>query len=172
MPDNEPKTVIEESGVHKEWYKRAGGVRTPEELLCFVSEMRDMYKHDYGTIVHSMAAAMVAAMSCLKAGPQGGITGFQAGALQWELVRQLGMTNLDHGAKVLSYADVLYPQYTQKFVQHIMDQDWHTGIKESAGKLLSQNEQAHPDVRTHWQKIAGGWLPDGFVVESGDNSDE
>ena len=82
--------VSEKDDVHKEWYKEAGKVRTPEDLVTFIEHLLHDYNHDYGTICHAVAAAGVAACWTVDRDPrQGGITGFQASMITWLLIQFL-----------------------------------------------------------------------------------
>ena len=72
--------ITEEMGIHKEWMKRARDM-TMADLPEFLRELTEDYDHDYGTICHAIAAAAVAAAWSVERTPQGGITGFQAGAI-------------------------------------------------------------------------------------------
>ena len=75
--------------VIESFYVKALGVRTPQQLADFVTWL-DTHRQDYGTICHAMAAAAIAGASCMDHMPNadGGITGFQAGAVMWELTLQ------------------------------------------------------------------------------------
>lgn len=162
---HQSEPITEEQGIHKQWYEDAKEIDTPEKLLAFVNRLQDSYKHDYGTICHAIAAAMKATMVCFNKGPQGGITGFQAGAIQWGVLRAMGIIDFSCGVRIISYRDLLYPQYLNKFQKHRISKDNHNALIEKANKGLRSQAGAHPDVATHWEKIVSGWLPPSVVVE-------
>ena len=95
--------------VKEEWREEAKAT-TLDTLTKFVSHLCDDYDHDYGTIIHAMKAAATAAVSAVDHSPYGGITGFQASALSWELLREFRMLS-DGPLKLIAYENMLFPQY-------------------------------------------------------------
>lgn len=83
----EKKIITEEMKLHDEWYKRAKSMK-PDEFPEFFREMTEDYVHDYGTVCHAMAAVGLAAMFAFNNsnGASGGITGFQAGFVMWNII--------------------------------------------------------------------------------------
>lgn len=157
--------VTEESGVHKEWLKRAKEIRTVEELTAFITEMREAYQHDYGTICHAIVASAIAAMWCMEHGSQGGITGFQAGAIIWELIDAWNV--FDKGPKrMVCYRNMLYPQYQDKFEKMITQKTWDWLQEEAKKEIKDAHPQMNADgeVYRHWQSIAAGIVPFGYSV--------
>ena len=79
------------------------------------SEIRDVMSadHDYGTICVAIGHIAAAAARAADRMPSGGITGFQAGAVFWEFTRAWGVFG-DGPKRVVTYADMLYPQYADK----------------------------------------------------------
>jgi hypothetical protein len=162
--------ITEEMGVHKAWYEAKP--KTVDELAAFVTKLLSEYNHDYGTICHAAAAAAVAACRTINADPnQGGLTGFQAGAVMWQFVRHwlhekgpMRMQRMEH---------LLYPQYGDEF--GTIPLDTFRWLQEEAkrriaegGTRLDPNEeplQPHPDVLAHWQRIADGEVPFGLRIK-------
>lgn len=157
-----PKQITEESGEHKAWYERAKEIKTVAELTEFVTELREGYQHDYDTICHAIAAAGIAAMWCVNSGPQGGISGFQAGCIMWEMIDRWGV--FDKGPKRMQcFYDLIYPQMEHKFTR-ISRQTWEM-VKAEAKKRLAESGLMHPDVRRHMQLVADGHIPFGLALE-------
>lgn len=153
------KIITEKDGAHEDWYKRASDM-TLDKLPAFLKELCDGYGHDYGTICHAVAAAALAAAHVIDQSPNGGITGFQAGAVMWEFVRH--WLHEDGPMSLVKYQDLLYPQYEHNFKTiSRATADW---IKAEAKKLLKMQERTHPDIKAHWERIAKGEIPFGLGV--------
>ena len=155
------RTITEKDKVHEEWYERAKKM-TVEGLPEFVRELTEDYGHDYGTICHACAAAALAALYAVVHSPSGGITGFQAGAVEWEFIKRWGaIGNPKNPMQLIDMGDLLYPQYESKFGSITAD-TWKWLQGEATKKL------AGPDgvdrVRAHWQLIAAGNSPFGLAV--------
>lgn len=112
----EKKIITEEMGLHDEWYKRAKSMK-PDDLPEFFREMTEDYVHDYGTVCHAMAAIGLAAMYAFNKsdGARGGITGFQAGCVMWNVIRHMNYESNKCGLRLQNMDDLLYPQYEYKF---------------------------------------------------------
>lgn len=145
------------------WRKKAKEIKTTDELVAFIKSLETGYCHDYGTIVHAIAAGMMATLSVMDKGPQGGITGFQASCLMHELIPQLSM--IEPPYRIMQYKDLLYPQYRGKFDKTISAEIW-ARLQDEAGRMLEENSKyAHGDVLGHWQDIVDGHVPFGFTVK-------
>lgn len=156
-----PQKITEEMGVHKEWMAEAKN-QTMETLPEFLRKLTGDYEHDYGTICHAIAAAAVGAAWAVEKTPQGGITGFQAGAIMWEMIRGWGVFG-DGPKRMLSYGDMLFPQYRHKFTN--ISPETAKWLQEEAKKKLSEKSHpAHPDVVKHWEFVAGGGIPFGYRI--------
>ncbi len=155
------KKEIDPFQYRKEMMAEAGKVRTPQELADFVTKITNQ-PHDYNTIVYGCMAAMQAAFKVVNNSPMGGITGFQAGALGWECVREFMM--IDGPARIISYNDMLYPQYQHKFEKTITPQTWENLQQEAKKKLETDRNGASDRVVGHWQSVAGGTTPFGYSV--------
>lgn len=146
----------------EEIYKKAKEVKTEKELLKLIEEIKT-FNHDYGTIVYGCMAAMTAAFQVINEGPQGGITGFQAGCLGHELIQKFMMTQPPY--RIMDYNNMLYPQYSDKFEKVISSDTWND-LKEKAQKSLNENAlSTHPSVIAHWQSIVNGNVPFGYSVK-------
>jgi hypothetical protein len=143
------------------WYKGE-----PESIDKFIEELHANYNHDYGTICHAMSAVAVQAARKFNKGDQGGITGFQAGAVMWEFIKKF--MHLEGPMKLVQYENMLYPQYFSKFDQVISTDVWKY-LQEQAAKKIQEHledKNVHPDVLIHWQKIVDGHVPFGYVVQN------
>jgi len=156
------ETITEEQGVHKQWYKDAKDVKTPEQLKVFVEGLLTRYGHDYGTICHAVAASALAGAYCVNADEkQGGITGFQAGEIMWEFIKGWGV--LGKGPmRIMEFEHMLYPQYENQF-RTIPKKTWDH-LQKKAKENLDKVKDAHKDVKAHWKTVADGKIPFGFTI--------
>jgi hypothetical protein len=158
------QNITEEMGLEKEWYAEANKIKL-KDLEEFITKLIKQYNHDYGTIVKAMCAGMMATMSAMnKDEEQGGITGFQASCLMWELMKHFNLRNNKCGCRLLNYDRMLYPQYHSEF-QRIISEDVWLKLKEEAKKNIKERvEICHPDVLKHWKDIVNGIVPFGYYV--------
>lgn len=157
------KQITEEMGVHKAWYEEARK-QTMESLPDFLKKLTTEYQHDYGTVCHAVAAAGVGAMWAVERAPNvgGGITGFQAGAIMWEVISAWGV--FGSGPKrMVEYEHMLYPAYESDF-RAISKETWDWLQKKAKANLKESNEHTHPRVLAHWENIANGDVPFGYLV--------
>jgi hypothetical protein len=158
--------ITENMRVHTKWYEDAKN-QTVETLPEFIRHLTEDYEHDYGTICHAVAAAALASASSVNNSKQGGITGFQAGAVMWEFIGH--WTHYDEetevGLRLQKFGDLLYPQYSDKFVT-IEKETW-TKLQERAKMLVKEHadgKNVHPSVYAHWESIVAGKVPFGLRV--------
>lgn len=152
------KPITEESGEHKAWKAEAASV-TLETLPAFLTKLTTEYQHDYGTICHALAAAMHAAFHAVEGSPAGGITGFQASCVMWQVLQNT--FHIEAPARLLNYRNLLYPQYADKF-QTIDPETWDAVRKIAQENLESAPEHMHPEVRAHMESVAEGVIPFGL----------
>lgn len=155
--------ITEEEGIHKEWYIEAKS-QTLESLQPFINHLINDYNHDYGTICHAMTACSIATIWATNKTEQGGITGFQAGAVMWEFIRNWNHSDNKIGMALLNYDDLLYPQYAYKFDKTMSNNIWERLQEEVKEKLKKDKEQVHPKVLAHWKSISEGVIPFGFKL--------
>ncbi len=136
---------------------------TLDGLPAFIEKLA-AHKHDYGTICRAIAAAGVAAAYAIERSPQGGITGFQAGCVLWDLIKGWDPSYEGKPVRLTHYSDMLYPQYADKF-RSITPETWEY-LQSEAKKNLAEAANAHERVRAHWQSIADGVVPFGYRVEA------
>ena len=148
----------------EEWFQRARHM-TLEQLPAFLEELQTRFQHDYGTICHATTAAAIAAVWAMDGGPQGGISGFQAGAVMWGFIRR--WDGREGAMRLIRYDDMLYPQHADRFSQTIPADAW-ADMQKKAAELLTRNPDAHPDVVRHWLSIVAGIVPFGHSVRVGE----
>ena len=159
------KTAVnEEMHPEKEWFADAEK-QTLESLPDFINHVMNDYIHDYGTVVHAVAAcAIAAAWAANEAdGARGGITGFQAGFVMWDFVRQWQFKNNKSGLRILDFDKLLYPQYSERFEKVIDPEQWEK-LQEMA-RIKLEERGACDEVREHWASIVDGKVPFGFRVK-------
>ena len=163
----EKNQVTEEMRPQDKWFEKAKQIKTPEELAAFAVELFDKTSHDYGTVCHAVAAVALAGawLGCEKEG----ITGFQAGFVMWDFIRQWNYTSNECGLRIINYDNMLYPQYEENFEKTISEKQFKQ-IQEVAAKRIKESETgergygAHPDVLKHWKSIVDGVVPFGFTL--------
>lgn len=158
------KPITEDMRLQDEWYKRAYNMK-PDDFPEFFRALTEDYEHDYGTVCHAMAAIGLAAMWAFNKseGARGGITGFQAGCVMWEVIRHMNYEDSKCGLRLLNMDDLLYPQYEHRF-RSISSDTWKA-VQKEAQKRLSERGTAHPDVVAHWESIVNGKVPFGLRIE-------
>lgn len=163
-PTPEQAAIIESNQLKElrdRWYAEARE-QSVASIAAFAEKLA-AYDHDYNTICYACGAAAIAAASAIDKSPRGGITGFQASAIMWEFVTEW-LHEQNKPLRLVRYEHLLYPQYERHFDKTI-SQDTADWLRERAGKLLAEREElAHPDVIAHWQNIANGALPFGFII--------
>lgn len=150
--------------IQEQWYARAREMSL-DSLPEFLAELAQ-YGHDYDTICHALAAGAVATCWALNRTPNGGITGFQAGAVMWEFMR--AWNHIEAPAWLLRGKHLLYPQYQDKFTsitaetwQWVQDRVTEQLVKPS---VCLEPPQVYPAVLEHWKSIRDGHVPFGLTV--------
>ena len=133
--------------------------------MDFINHVMNDYIHDYGTVCHAISACAIAAAWAANETPGacGGITGFQAGFVMWDFIKQWEFSSNKCGLKILDYDNMLYPQYEGKFDKIISKDVWAL-LQKQANENLKDTSYAANEVVAHWQKIACGEVPFGYVV--------
>lgn len=156
--------ITEEMGIHKTWYGEASNL-TPETFPAFWKRLMGEYEHDYGTVCHAIAAIGIGALWAANRdeGARGGITGFQAGCIGWEVVtRWMPDCDPNEPVRLVLWKNMLYPQYEDKFQKRISEETWKW-LQKRAGELLSERGGSEA-VRAHWERIVAGNVPFGYRV--------
>jgi len=140
--EQEPIAITEEMGLHKQWYEAAKQV-TLDTLPDFTNQMINDYQHDYGTVCHALAAGALATLWAMNSTPQGGITGFQASAIMWKLIREWYYTSNKTGLRIIDYDKFLYPQYADYFTEKTIPKNIWEGIQKEAKNRIEEADGAH-----------------------------
>jgi len=166
--ENGRKLINEEDGIQDEWYKEAMK-QSLQMLPEFLRHLSEDYQHDYGTICHALVAGAIATVHALNETDQGGITGFQTGAIMWEFIQH--WMHKEGPMRLLEYGDMLYPQYVDKF-DRVLTQNTFKWLQEEANKKLSGGDEfcheLSPDVRSHMEDIVAGKIPFGYRIKEED----
>lgn len=141
---------------------KVDAVKTKEDLIKLLDEITT-YNHDYGTIVIGMAAGMDATMRFIDRSPNGGITGFQASCIAWEMIPKLMM--IRPPARIVDYNNMLYPQYEDKFNKTITPSIFKH-LQDEAKRQLGEETHAREELRNHWQSIVDGKVPFGYLLDT------
>lgn len=96
-------------------------------------------------------------------GARGGITGFQAGCVMWNVIRHMNYESNKCGLRLQNMDDLLYPQYEYKFTA-ISEETWDS-VKREAQNCLLERKYAHPAIVAHWESIVDGNIPFGLRIE-------
>lgn len=158
--------INEEQHLEKEWFKEAEE-QTIETLPKFINHVMNDYGHDYGTICHAIAACALAAAWAVNKHPQGHITGFQAGFVMWDFIKEWKYSSNQTALRIVNYDNMLYPQYKDEF-DKIISKETFESIQKAAQESLDevkQGREAHPDVIKHWKSIVDGNVPFGYKVK-------
>lgn len=155
------KKVTEEMNPQKEWFEKAKEIRNAEQLTEFAKELLEDTQHDYGTVCHAIAALAIGA-AWYGAHSQG-ITGFQAGCIMWDFIKQWEYSDNKCGLMIIDFDKMLYPQYEDKFEKVITSKQFKK-MQEVAAEELKEKGMVHPDVVKHWGSIVSGTVPFGYKL--------
>ena len=137
------------------------------ELPDFLTELMSS-DIDYNTIVKAIGTGAVATAYAMNNCPNGGITGFQAGFVMWEFIKQWMYTDNKCGLRLIDYDNMLFPQYNYKFEKIISKETWEALQKEAKHRLEEDEKQpsAHEKVINHWKSIVDGKIPFGYKISN------
>lgn len=163
-------TATTEQEFREQAYEIANSVNTTEELAEFINFISNT-PLGYGTVVYAQCAAMLAAQHIVNISEQGGITGFQAGFIGWEMVKKF-MSVGKCGLAIVDYENMLYPQYKDKFEKTI-SRDIFKELQKKAKQRLAEADEndgisgnsLHPEVRKHMESIVAGVVPFGYTIK-------
>lgn len=138
-----------------------------QALDIFIEDVVEKYNNDYGGVCYAIgnaayATAMYLAHKC-------GITGFQAGEVMWEFIRQWDFRNNECGLRIINYDDLCYPQYLYKFEGMKIPQEVWDRVIKKCQNLMKNEEHACNKVKQHWSAIANGFIPRELIIEKENN---
>lgn len=149
---------------YKEYiYKKADKVKTKKQLDELLNEVTNCEELGYDKIVYAISGCMLATANYINNSEVGGITGFQASFIGWEMVRKF-IYGSKIGMKLVDYGDMLYPQYKERFQKIISQGTWES-LQKQAEINLKEVPTADPKVIKHWKRIVRGKIPFGYKVE-------
>jgi len=125
---------------------------TQKELLEIIKALLNR-EHDYGTCVYAVAFGAQATFNYIAS--KLGITGFQSGCADMEVLRRVRW--MEHGFRILDYKNLLYPQYRDRFPTYIeLIYNNLEMLQKEAKKLLGDKGiSPHSNVKKHWEWILG-----------------
>jgi hypothetical protein len=153
--------VTEEMGTYKEWYVEAKD-QTLETLPEFLRKLTQDYNHDYGTVRHALTAGAIGTLWAMN--KYAGISGFQAGAIMWEFIRNWQFGGRNNPLRLMDFGEMLYPQY-EPYFDKTMSQEAFTWLQTEAKTRLAEGTHMHPSVKAHMESIAFGKIPFGYRIE-------
>lgn len=144
-------------------------IKTFEDLVGFLKEIKENYNTSYGTSVRAAAQACLAVAWYFSS--EFGLTGFQAGFLLWDFIKGWTYTENKTGLSIIDYDDMLYPQCEDRFEKIISSDTWNRLQKEAKKLLENDSDFACKEVREHWESIVNGVIPFGYEEERKFNGD-
>lgn len=137
-------------------------IKNLDDLMEFLKYVKENCNYDYGVAARSIAQAALATAWYLS--NEFGITGFQAGFVMFDFIRDWNFSNNKCGLKIIDYDDMLYPQYYDKFEKTISRETFEE-LQKEAEENLKNTEYAHPNVVAHWQSIVECKVPFGYKIK-------
>lgn len=141
-------------------------IKSFEDLTEFLKYVEENCNCGYGEAPRAMAQASLAVAWYLA--DKFGITGFQAGCVMWDFIRDWMYSYNKCGLRIVDYDDMLYPQYDHEFDKTISSEVWHCLQKEAGKNLKERDGYVHPAVIDHWKSIKKGVVPFGYRVTDDD----
>ncbi len=114
--------------------------QTLETLPAFLDELMS-HDHEYGSICCALAAGAVGAANALNSHKQGGITGFQAGAVMWEFIRAWNHSSNKCGMSITDYDHMLYAQYEDNFTEKTVSRSMFESLQKEASAKLKKDAE-------------------------------
>lgn len=123
--------------------------RTEAQLLEYIRSLVER-EHDYGTCVYAMSMAAEAAFNYVA--HRLGVTGFQSSCADMDFLSRT--RGIKGPWMILKAEDALYPQYDLRGKLNKMLTEAKPWLKEQATAKLAETKNAHPDVISHWKRLA------------------
>ena len=144
--------------VKEQLEKERKDIHSFDDLVTFLQRVKDNCNTGYGTAPRAIAQAALAVAWYLAS--DFGITGFQAGFVMWDFIRDWQYRDNKCGLKIVDYDNMLYPQYDYKF-EKIINKDIFKALQEEAWNLYNnETKSAHQRVEKHWESIIHGKVKD------------
>lgn len=137
-------------------------IKSFDDLVSFLKDIKDNYNFDYGVAPRAIAQAALATAWYFAS--DFGITGFQAGFVMWDFIKDWSFRGNECGLRIIDYDEMLYPQYDDKFDKYISSETF-MAMQKQAKELLNDEGYVHPAVVKHWKSIVNGEVPFGYTVK-------
>ena len=130
--------------------------------MYYIQNIRYFYFIGYDIAPRAIAQAALATSYYLA--DVFGITGFQAGCVMWDFIKDWSFRGNKCGLKIVNYDDMLYPQYNYKF-QKTIKKDTFEALQKAAENNLKKHQFSSSAVIKHWKSIVDGNVPFGYIIE-------
>lgn len=136
---------------------------TIENLTSFLNELMDS-NVNYSTVCKALGIGAVACATAMDKHKNGGITGFQAGAVMWEFIKNWNYKENKTSMRIVDYDNMLFPQYEYRFEKTITSNTFES-LKREAKRLLDEKDDFTSErVIEHWKSIVEGKVPFGYTI--------
>ena len=133
-----------------------------DDIMNYIQNVRDNYDIGYEKDQKEIEQDALATSYYME--EMFGITGFQAGFVMWDFIKDWSFRGNKCGLKIVNYDDMLYPQYNHKF-QKTISKDTFEALQKAAEDNLKKGGYANPNVIKHWKSIVDGNVPFGYIIE-------
>lgn len=161
--ENQENKVLDEFEMRDLLKDKRKKIETFDDLIEFLTYVKDNCNYDYGVAPRSIAQASLAVAWYFS--NIFGIIGFQSGFVMTDFIRDWRYQNNKLGFKIVNYDDLLYPQYEDYFDKVISKDNWKKLQEEVRERLDNDSNGASSKVIMHWLRIVNGEVPFGFKVE-------
>lgn len=155
---------MNEFELRDELREKRENIKTIDDLVEFLKYVKDNCNCGYGETPRAIAQAAVATARYFAG--EFGITGYQAGFVMFDFLRDWEFRHNKCGLKIIDFDDMLYPQYEHRYDKTIPDWSWEAMQKAAKEELETDHPGSiHPAVKAHWQSIVDGKVPFGYTVK-------
>lgn len=154
---------MNEFELRDELREKRNNIKTFEDLVEFLTYVKDNCNCGYGEAPRAMAQACLAVGYYLS--DEFGLTGFQAGFVMWDFIHDWQYRGNECGLRIIDFDKMLYPQYDYQFEKTISKDTWEA-LQRRAKEELEDRDSLHPNVEAHMQSIADGKVPFGYTVSN------
>ena len=141
------------------WEDRAKlSTETFEEFFSYLQS----FKHDYGTTVWAASMVMRKAFYLWNRSEEGGITGFQASCLAWDMMDFFGMKD-PVGMRLMGYSELCFPEREGHFCE-IPYEIWEMVRKFADEQIKDHGDSMLASHRSHMIDVRDGKVPFGLRV--------
>lgn len=115
---------------------------TIDTLPNLINQMMDE-SLEYGSVCCAIAASALAAARSADKHKNGGITGFQAGAVMWEFIRQWNYSSNKTGLRIIDYDKMLYTHNEDDFTQKTISSHVFKSLQKQAKQKLDEDKESY-----------------------------